>query len=94
MSKPSWEQQEALDNMEVERELERQGQRESEQMSFNHLRGDFMGLEDGRPGLSWGNNPLGGHFLAMPVTWYLLLRVGGVAVLLGLALLVRYCVAR
>ncbi|MBA4358833.1 MAG: hypothetical protein C0405_14030 [Desulfovibrio sp.] len=86
VSKSSWEQREALENLEIERELEAQGLRESAQLQSNWLDGDTLGLEDGRPGMSWGP---GG--LYMPLEWRQYLRIGLILLFVALALLVRMC---
>jgi hypothetical protein len=87
MDEPSWQQKEDLDNLETERLIDEQGERESEQMHWNqHWGGDDLGLEDGRPGLSWGFDSLGRSHLLLPEAWRLALAVA------TLALLVIICV--
>ena len=53
MDKPGWEQREDMDNLELERLIEEEGERESRRTDWNRWQGDPLGLEDGRPGLPW-----------------------------------------
>lgn len=76
--------------------LHEQGEREGEELSdFRLLEGgDPFGLEDGRPGLSWGVNPFGGSRLFMPRAWSTAIHLGLTALLILGALLLRFCVLR
>ncbi len=94
MSTPSWQRREDEDNLEIERTLREQGEREAEELSDYRLLegGDPFGLEDGRPGLSWGVNPFGGSRLFMPRAWRDLISVIFLVLLMATVLLLRFCV--
>jgi hypothetical protein len=96
MSTPSWQQREDEENLEIERVLHEQGEREAEELSDYRLwqHGDPLGLEDGRPGLSWGINPFGGSRLFIPRMWRFYLNLGLSLAFILAVLLLRFCVLR
>ena len=88
MDTPSWQQKEDLDNLEIERLIDEQGERESRQMRWNQLfGGDDLGLEDGRPGLSWGMGLFGGGRLMLPEPLSTVLALLGFALLVAIVVL-------
>lgn len=91
MSKPSWERQEELEDLETERLIQRQGEREDLQGAFNEMGGDYLGLDDGRPGISLDWDFFGGLHINMPWHWYFILSVAGVLLLLLAAFTFRTC---
>lgn len=83
MDEPSWQQKEDLDNLETERLIDEQGERESRQMHWNQRwGGDDFGLEDGRPGLSWGFDIFGQNHLLLPYSWRVALSVATVVLII------------
>jgi hypothetical protein len=82
---PSWEQQEVEQEEELRQTLTRMGEAESRRMEENRLfNDDYLGLDDGRPGL--GINPLAedGDIITMDMRTRILLYVIGAVVLVAI----------
>lgn len=75
---PSWKRRQQEQELETWQEIERQGERESQLRGEYFLQGDYLGLEDGRPGVSW--QPYTGFI--MPLNWRLAIYGAGVVLLL------------
>lgn len=93
MDRPSWQRDEDEEQMEYERVLHEQGEREAQELHhFRHWdEGDPLGLEDGRPGCAWTVNPFSGPQLFIPRAWQTIMA-GLFLALIAAMLLLRFCV--
>ena len=89
MDVPKWEQGEAKEEADYQQLLREQGAREEAQRRFNRTTGDYIGLEDGRPGISF--DLLTGRTY-MPPIWRVYIWLGLLALLAILAFGTRMCV--
>lgn len=85
---PSWKRDEISEELRDWEETHRHGERESLQAGEYRLQGDYLGLEDGRPGIGW--SPFAGWM--MPYQWQLAIYVVGLALLAVIVLGWRACV--
>jgi len=69
-------------------QLKIRGEAEERRMYDNYMQGDYLGLEDGRPGISIGDDGT----VYMPFGWRLILYFGVLAVIAILAFGTRACV--
>jgi hypothetical protein len=87
---PSWQRKAIEDELETKEILRKQGEQESQRMFDNRmLDDDYLGLDDGRPGIGFGTSGMtygfGGH-VAMYLLW-----VGGLVLLAAIGYVLKSC---